>query len=744
MESFFKRLIFSGPLNKLKKVLFKKMLFSTALTSSLPSAILFAYSLLLFGRGTALGENVLNIITAQELVDFSVSVNRGTNYAGTTVYLNSDIDFSNPTSQEFQPIGDKTNYFKGVFDGQGHAVKNLVMNMSSQFIGLFGYSKGGTIIENVVIDSSCSFVSTLNSQTEGYIGSITGDCESCVIENIMNMGSVTFAGNAISIRLSGIVGRILGSSSVRNCVNYGQITNIGFIENMLYIGGIVGTSAGSDATKSIQNCINYGTITTNGPAHSLYAGGILGNSFRDLTIIENCVSAGRIANFSEAVIYYIKSVVGYHATSDAQTTISNCLWTSDVGYDDPLEANPNTTGFSVKDSSQIEELNITVLNRMNEYSEKNSTFDRWVLLHLNGGRINSLSQETLFVVKKHIAEPVKEGSTFLFWCKTNAAECADRYDPQTDTSDVTELFAHYNSSTYTLTFVFNNGRSDEVRALNEGATIDYPADPVKEGHTFAGWDSNPDRMPGNDLVITAQWTSNSRTDEITFDLGNGTKVTKNAADWDIYQKTISSETKTGQKFGGWFTGPDGTGEKIEEFTPEVIGGNRTIYAFWEPMSYTITFVFGNGQNNEVRTLEYNATIEYPTNVSRNGYVFDKWDSKPERMPANNITVTAEWIEATGEMVEIIFGRVDFTEEEVKEILKKYTDGEFVIVKFEPIEERGETRIITKFVDREVAENFYRVLKGSDDYGSLIKRVYFATEAIGSFSPMVYPFLSFLF
>ena len=70
---------------------------------------LFFALLLLLGRAEE-----FRINNAEELIDFSNNVNNGGNYSGTTVYLGSDIDFTPPLSQQFEPIGnDKINYSRG-------------------------------------------------------------------------------------------------------------------------------------------------------------------------------------------------------------------------------------------------------------------------------------------------------------------------------------------------------------------------------------------------------------------------------------------------------------------------------------------------------------------------------------------------------------------------------------------------------------------------------------------------------
>ena len=150
-----------------------------------------------------LGEGELHIRDASDLIEFSKNVSLGTNYKGTTVFLDADIDFSGGLSEQFEPIGmnSNSNYFQGTFNGQGHTINNLeIKSSSSQYVGLFGYSSGGTI-KNVVLDSSCSVVSSCSDSSEAYVGGIVGYCSYCTIESTVNMASVSFTGNTSNSNL---------------------------------------------------------------------------------------------------------------------------------------------------------------------------------------------------------------------------------------------------------------------------------------------------------------------------------------------------------------------------------------------------------------------------------------------------------------------------------------------------------------------------------------------------------------
>ena len=67
--------------------------------------------------------------------------------------LTSDIDYE---GQTHTPIGqNQDRKYNGVFDGQHFRIKNL--HMTGQNTGFFGFVRGGTTIQNIIFDASCSF-----------------------------------------------------------------------------------------------------------------------------------------------------------------------------------------------------------------------------------------------------------------------------------------------------------------------------------------------------------------------------------------------------------------------------------------------------------------------------------------------------------------------------------------------------------------------------------------------------------
>ena len=100
--------------------------------------------------------------------------------------------------------------------------------------------------------------------------------------------------------------------------------------------------------------------------------------------------------------------------------------------------------------------------------------------------------------------------------------------------------------------------------------------------------------------------------------------------------------------------------------------NITVKAQWEINQYTITFDTNGGSEIDSITQDYGTAITAPDTPTRKGYTFKGWDKEiPKTMPAENITITARWKDTEKPTGEIIIGTNKWNE-----FLNKLTFGIF--------------------------------------------------------------------
>ena len=263
------------------------------------------------GQGTQYG-----VGTAAELAGLAQLVNSGDTFQGVTVSLESDIDLS---GYEWVPIGDGVRSdssftgpsFAGTFDGAGHTMSGLTVTVATAAdggVGLFGIVAGGTV-ENVVLTGV-----SVNVPVSGLAGAVAGmlcqdgTVSGCTVGTSTDGSAVTGAKG-----IGGVVGRIVLSGTVSDCVNNAAVTastyNVGGIAGAVYytapgdtmtvsgctnngavsgptgVGGIVGLSTGD-----ITGCTNTGTVTCTGYS----AGGIAGEQ-KTAGSITGCTNTGSVS-----------------------------------------------------------------------------------------------------------------------------------------------------------------------------------------------------------------------------------------------------------------------------------------------------------------------------------------------------------------------------------------------------------------------------------------------------------------
>ena len=183
-------------------------------------------------------------------------------FEGVTVKLGADMVINEDVTADTAHIWDATgSTFKGMFDGDGKIVTGLKAVTPENFTnnyGIFPTTAGTVSIQNVTFDqlviTAIHAVETTDDQgktTTSYVG----------------------AGTA------GLIGYANGA------VNLENVTVKGDIKGLQNVGGLIG-GAGRVAV-SVKNCTVEGTIGGHHKSNQARVGGLLGNTYGELTV-EGC------------------------------------------------------------------------------------------------------------------------------------------------------------------------------------------------------------------------------------------------------------------------------------------------------------------------------------------------------------------------------------------------------------------------------------------------------------------------
>ena len=320
-------------------------------------------------------------------------------------------------------------------------------------------------------------------------------------------------------------------------------------------------------------------------------------------------------------LYPVWNTNKYTITFDTNGGSEIAPITQDYGTKITAPDNPTRKGYTFKGwDKEIPETmpaeNITVKAQW-EINQYTITFDT------NGGsEIAPITQDygTKITAPDN---PTRKGYTFKGW---------DKEIPETMPAENITVKAQWEINQYTITFDTNGGSEIAPITQDYGTKITAPDNPTRKGYTFKGWDKEiPETMPAENITVKAQWEINQYT--ITFDTNGGSEIAPITQDYGTKITAPDNPTRKGYTFKGW-------DKEIPETMP---AENITVKAQWEINQYTITFDTNGGSEIAPITQDYGTKITAPDNPTRKGYTFKGWDKEiPETMPAENITVKAQW------------------------------------------------------------------------------------------------------
>ena len=272
-----------------------------------------------------------------------------------------------------------------------------------------------------------------------------------------------------------------------------------------------------------------------------------------------------------------------------------------------------------------------------------------VTLDLGGGTLGNSSEDIQIIVKngESFTAPATEGlsrpnsiseDAQLYWSDENG-NC---YKPgDTVPADVSMLSITGDYEVIYLPGTYGTGSAvTDMKPHNNILTL-RGALFTRAGYTQVGWSTvdGGEKVYGFEDVYTQNealtlypvWNTNKYT--ITFDTNGGSEIAPITQDYGTEITAPANPTRKGYTFKGW-------DKEIPETMP---AENMTVKAQWEINQYTITFDTNGGSEIAPITQDYGTKITAPDKPTRKGYTFKGWDKEiPKTMPAENITVKAQW------------------------------------------------------------------------------------------------------
>jgi len=275
----------------------------------------------------------LSPVAAQEEVSNADELQAIANDLDGDYVLTDYIDLSGFT---FEQVGDSENPFTGTFDGNGHTVSGLSIDVSDDEVGLFGRVGEDGAVEDVgVVDADVNGNQDVGALVGRNAGEITDSYATGRVSGRENTGGLV-GRNIGEVRASHTEARVSGRANAGGVVG----RNVGTVRRSYSTGGVTGDdSVGGVVGYNLGEVID--TYATGGVSGRVTVGGLVGHN-RGRATVRTSYATGEVEADAEA-----SALIGLNEADvadsyyDVQTT----------GEDQRFRRDPPGTGLS---SSEME------------------------------------------------------------------------------------------------------------------------------------------------------------------------------------------------------------------------------------------------------------------------------------------------------------------------------------------------------------------------------------------------------
>ena len=360
-------------------------------------------------------------------------------------------------------------------------------------------------------------------------------------------------------------------------------------------------------------------------------------------------------------------------------TFAGWYWVSDLSGLTDEQKDLNKVDFS---QSVAGKEHVTVFAQWTKNQEQN---DHAVMYVANGGQFATGETFQQGVtdsdgMMRQPAAPTREGYTFDGWYwhadysgYTDEQKAADKVDfsqpVQSDVNIYAQWTKNADQNEIDVLYAANGGQFATGETFQQGLTdsdgmMRQPAEPTREGYTFAGWywvsdlsgltDEQKDlnkvdfsqSVAGKEHVtVFAQWTKNQeQNDHAVMYVANGGQFAtgetfqQGVTDSDGMMRQPAAPTREGYTFDGWYWHADYSGYTDEQKAADKVDFSQpvqsdvNIYAQWtknadaQAEQITVKFVDNFNGTESSAEVKKGEAVAKPADPTYDGWTFEGWSS----------------------------------------------------------------------------------------------------------------------
>lgn len=578
------------------------------------------------GHGTTADPFVIESASDLDAVATAINTDPAT-FGGLSYRLGADVDYA---GKSYVGIA----AFSGDFDGDGHAISDVVYDPAADSVAFFRTLTGAKVTDVTFTD-----IVATTATGAGSAAVVAVTATDSVVSGITVLGSstqVAAVGSTVNTAAAGLVAGAFGTTRVTDNIVW-DVT----VTGRKYAAGLV-TYPRTGVVVANNLLVDVDVVTGSSGGGSI-AAMLIGQTQTGVDVAGNAVVRGSASGAGATKAMGLAAMTGSApnlvspATTFATGTVAGAPGTPTTPEELALAATYTGLGWNLDDGTGAWRW----LEPLQHPVPSAAALPSYALSYqLAGGTVATANPTsyTLGSAAVTLVKPTRSGFEFAGWTGTGqTVPIVNLTIPAGSTGD-RAYTATWKPAEYGLSYLLAGGA---VTGPNPASyTVESSAftlaNPTRTGYAFAGWTGIGLDGPTatvtiaagstGDRTYTATWTA-PIVFGLTYDLNGGVVAEPNPATYTVETNafTLVNPTRAGYVFAGWTgTGLEGVAATVRISTGSF--GERAYTATWTAVDYGVTYDVAGGSLVDGNRATY--TIESPdftlVNPTRSGYTFAGW------------------------------------------------------------------------------------------------------------------------